>query len=161
MFKDNGFTLIELMMVVTIVGILASIAYPSYKRTMYNSYRSSAKAALFSASVEMENHYQKCYTYCGIRSDLAGVSCDDGKYKCLDDEASATTIFSEKIPEFAAGEGVRYNLEIRDLNKDAYTLHAVPANDQENDDRCSVTLTLSHTGEKEPKPPADAPNDCW
>jgi len=44
--KPNGFTLIELMIVVAVVGILAAVAYPSYAEYVRKSRRSDAIAAI-------------------------------------------------------------------------------------------------------------------
>lgn len=61
---QNGFTLIELMIVVAIVGVLAGIAYPSYQDSVIKSRRADAKAALLELSVFMERYYTAngCYT---------------------------------------------------------------------------------------------------
>ncbi len=62
--RQNGFTLIELMITVAIVGVLAGIAYPSYQDSMTKSRRADAKAALLELSVFMERLYTTtgCYT---------------------------------------------------------------------------------------------------
>ncbi len=44
--RNRGFTLIEVMIVVVIIGVLVSIAYPSYQRHMIQTRRSDAQSAL-------------------------------------------------------------------------------------------------------------------
>jgi len=53
-FKQKGFTLIELMIVITIIGILAAIALPSYQNYVQEARRADAKAALLSIQLEQE-----------------------------------------------------------------------------------------------------------
>jgi type IV pilus assembly protein PilE len=57
----GGFTLIEMMVVVAILGILASIAYPSYVRSVQKSNRAEAKSELNDAA----QRFQRCYTLNG------------------------------------------------------------------------------------------------
>jgi type IV pilus assembly protein PilE len=63
MAKDKGFTLIELMITVAIVGILASIALPSYQEYVARSKRSEVKAVLLEASQWMERFYSENFRY--------------------------------------------------------------------------------------------------
>jgi type IV pilus assembly protein PilE len=53
----QGFTLIELMIVVAIVGILAAIAIPSYLRQIQQSRRTSAKTALLDVASREERYF--------------------------------------------------------------------------------------------------------
>lgn len=57
MARINGFTLIELMIVVAIVGVLAGIGYPSYQSYVLNSHRSEAKAELSQIALLQEQFY--------------------------------------------------------------------------------------------------------
>ncbi len=76
---QNGFTLIELMIVVLVIGVLAAIAYPSYQDSLVKSRRADAKAALLELSVFMERLYTTtgCYNpgatdkVCGDANDAA------------------------------------------------------------------------------------------
>ena len=56
--RQAGITLLELMIVVTIVGILAAIAYPSYRQQVIRSTRTEAKVALQQSAQALE----KCFT---------------------------------------------------------------------------------------------------
>ena len=61
--RQRGFTLIELMIVLVIVGIVASIAYPSYTRYVQKSLRTDAHAGLMQAASELERCYTRTYAY--------------------------------------------------------------------------------------------------
>ena len=56
--RQRGITLMELMVVMTIVGILAAIAIPSYRMYVVRANRSDAKTALLGAAQSLE----RCYT---------------------------------------------------------------------------------------------------
>jgi len=56
--KSRGFTLIELMIVIVVIGILAAIAYPSYSRYVDRAAIADGKSALLSAAQQME----RCFT---------------------------------------------------------------------------------------------------
>lgn len=60
---QHGFTLIELMIVVVIIGIIASVAYPSYTRHVQKSIRTDAHAGLMQAASELERCYTRTYAY--------------------------------------------------------------------------------------------------
>lgn len=90
----NGFTLIELMITVVIVGILAAIAYPSYRNYMVQTRRSDAQIALTRTANLQERFFTECNWYaklptgtraCGADKNsgvlgLGGVDSPDGYY---------------------------------------------------------------------------------
>ena len=59
MFTTKGFSLIELMIAVAIVGILAGIAYPSYQESVRDSRRADAKGALLGFANSMERFLRR------------------------------------------------------------------------------------------------------
>jgi type IV pilus assembly protein PilE len=61
--RRHGFTLIELMIAVAVVGILAAIAIPSYNQHVVKSRRSDAKAALMDYAARQERYYSINNTY--------------------------------------------------------------------------------------------------
>jgi type IV pilus assembly protein PilE len=61
--RHAGFTLIELMIVVAIVGILAALAFPSYKEQIAKSRRAEASAVLLESSQYMRRYYSANDTF--------------------------------------------------------------------------------------------------
>ncbi|MEW6332268.1 MAG: type IV pilin protein [Pseudomonadota bacterium] len=61
--RNRGFTLIEVMIVVVIIGVLVSIAYPSYQRHMIQTRRSDAQAALLQIANQQERFFTECNYY--------------------------------------------------------------------------------------------------
>lgn len=87
MNQPRGFTLVEVMIVVAIIGILAAIAYPSYDEYVKRGHRTEGQALLSDAAARQEryfaqnNSYQTDITKLGIRSSTtSGVTSETGKY---------------------------------------------------------------------------------
>lgn len=73
--KQSGFTLIELMTVVAIMGILSAIAYPSYVKSVRKGKRSDAKVELLRLAQMQESFFAQNMTYANTLTTL-GLSAD-------------------------------------------------------------------------------------
>lgn len=80
MRKAAGFTLIELMIAVAVVGILAGVAYPSYRDYLIRSKISEAVANLSDMRVKMEQFFLDNRTYAGACVSGTVAPLPSGKY---------------------------------------------------------------------------------
>ena len=98
----RGFTLIELMVVVAVIGILSAMAYPSYAEYVRKSRRTDGKRALLEAAGAMEKYFSANLTYKGARLGSNGVYADrspDGFYTLsLNPDPTASTYALQAVP---------------------------------------------------------------
>ena len=127
MNKQKAFTLIELMVTVAIVGILASIAYPSYQDSVMKSRRADAKGALLGFANAMERRFTETNSYLGAAGNNA-TPADTG----------APRIYPTQSP--VDGGTPYYNLTINaGITASTYTLRATPTGAQAGNGILQVT----------------------
>lgn len=79
---QGGFTLIELMIAVAILGIILAIAFPSYKDSVTRSRIAEATGTLATTRVQLEQYYQDNRNY-GSTSSACGVAMPSNAYFTL------------------------------------------------------------------------------
>lgn len=135
--KIKGFTLIELLIVVAIVAIVTTLAYPSYERYIQDGNRSDAQQLMLQTAATLERIYSR-----------NGGYPDKDTYKGLPSSRvyTFTYIHTDK-PDVAA-----------DYRSLGFSLTATPkANSAQATDRCGV-LTINHAGDTSA---SGNGHDCW
>lgn len=116
----NGFSLIELSVVLFIVALLASFAYPSYQQFVIKSRRIDGQTALLKLATQMEIYYSQHHSY-------LGATIGSGKITDVAD--------SNQSPDHC------YQLSIKEQSENTYTLEARALGKQALED-----ITLNHLG---------------
>lgn len=149
--KGNaGFTLIELMIAVAIVGILTAIAYPSYTNFIIDARRTDAQESLLGLANAMERHKSENMTYAGA----ANGGANSG--------APAATTFPSQSPVDSADK--LYNLTIVASDSLSYTVRATPINgtSQAGDGLMEMTSTgVRRWDQNNDGDTADAGENSW
>jgi type IV pilus assembly protein PilE len=138
MKRVTGFTLIEVMITVAIIGIIAALAYPSYMDSIRKSNRSEAKVELMDAAQRL----QRCYT------SLSRF-----------DDATNCPVYADLSGSGIVSRGSQfYVVTIAALGSEptrtAYKLTALADKSPQTEDTGCVGMTLTSAGEREPE-------ECW
>lgn len=134
--KNAGFTLVELMIVVTIIAIIGAIALPSYTQYVDRAKRSEARAALMDAAARLERFYS-----------------DNNRFSKNGNFPPAARILT-------TSENGHYELTMASTrpNYQDFTLTATPKTFSDTD--CG-NLTLTHKGERGASATGADIKDCW
>lgn len=129
-----GFTLIELMIVVVVLSVLASIAYASYSNSVVNSRRASASACLLEYAQQLERTYTTRLSYLNVTLPASACSTELARFYSftLNGTPTATT----------------------------YSIQATPTGNQAAKDTKCGTLRLNQAGTKSVTGAAGAAA-CW
>lgn len=140
--RVKGFTLIEIMIVVMIIGVLAAIAYPSYQNHVIKSRRAAAAACSLEAAQFMERFYTTNMKY---DKDIAGKAVALPATACANDLANFYT----------------FSLKAADLSASTYTIDATPKGQQLARDTKCATLSINQTGKKMTSNTGTNASECW
>jgi type IV pilus assembly protein PilE len=110
--KIKGFSLIELMVVVGVIGIISAIAYPSYQGYIQDTYHGQAQADVRICALSLDRFYSNGFTYVG------------GAAQC--------TLWS---PSDGLQASRQYTLTVPTADASTYTIRATPVDGSCND-RC-------------------------
>jgi type IV pilus assembly protein PilE len=150
----EGFTLIEVMIVVAIVAILAAVALPSYQEHVRKAKRAEAQAVLQEAAQFMQRYYSGNDRY------TASVGMTSAQ---TEQKIGGDSILPEALRQSPKGATVgTANYTIAVFASDvppAYTLRATRTGGMSND-KCG-TLTLSGTGVRSVQDTTLSASDCW
>ncbi|MEH6570882.1 MAG: type IV pilin protein [Halioglobus sp.] len=143
--KNRGFTLIEIMIVVAILGILVLVALPAYQQQILKTKRSLGKGELLDVLARQEQFYVNNKRYADTL-DLLGYAANP--YAIDADGNDIATTASNRI----------YRIELSAVTTSSFNLQAIPQLNQAKDTRCG-SLQITSVGTKTVS--SGATTGCW
>jgi prepilin-type N-terminal cleavage/methylation domain-containing protein len=128
--RSKGFTLIELMIVVAIVAILTTIAYPNYRDYVIRGQLVDATTALASLRANMERYYQDNRTYitsAAFPSPCAAAPYAAGGFTITCPATALTTFTLQAQGTAGALNGFVFTVDEADVQKTVVTTPPAPA----------------------------------
>lgn len=114
MMQSKGFTLIELMIVVAIIGVLAAIAIPNYMNYQCKAKQSEAKSNLGSIRTMQEAYRAEHDTYANNTADIGFDTQGDARYDYSIDEAGA-----DAFTAYARTDSINGHTDRWEINENA------------------------------------------
>ena len=130
----NGFTLLEMLIVVAIAGILASVAYPQYTEYVKRAARADAMVLLLDAANKQEQYYADNRSYTDNLSLINVPTTSENGYFTI----------AVEVPD----------------NGTSFTITATAAAGAVAGDTACTTFTITDTGVKGSTGTSDT-DDCW
>jgi len=142
MKKNSGFTLVELMIVLAIITLLATVALPAYNESASKTRRSDGQATLLQLANALERYYseQSPFTYVAATLGAAGIFPDEAP---LD------------------GSTKYYDLSISVQTATTYTLLATPKGGQAGDGIMTINQAAQRGWDQDHSGVIDADEGCW
>ena len=130
----TGFSLLELLLVISILGVLCSIVYPNYNNYFVAMHRNNVEMNILDIAIKLEQYYSYNNTYVGATLDKLAVN-------------------TESYKDF-------YIVELNKLTDTEFIIQAQPIANQEQHDKSCGILTIDQNGNKTISGNSDV-KSCW